>query len=93
MNRKNRRRDHKNIGKSFWRSIDRCKFPENGKDLIMYTKYGKEHLGIYKHPMFLAFVQGVKQFIPFGRSEIVKWEYCKKVKSEEINSVSQINLA
>jgi len=51
--------------------------PDPDRDIIMDTKYGKQHLGIYKHPKFLAYIPGLKKFMPFGRMEITKWEYVK----------------
>jgi len=51
--------------------------PDPDRDIIMDTKYGKQHLGRYKHPKFLAYIPGLKKFMPFGRMEITKWEYVK----------------
>jgi hypothetical protein len=77
MSRKDDRRNKVFVGKSLYRKIARHSLPEEGRDLVMDTKYGKQHLGIYKHPKFLAYIPGFKKFMPFGRMEITKWEYVK----------------
>lgn len=83
MSRKDDRKNKVFVGKSLWRKIARHSLPEEGRDLVMDTKYGKQHLGIYKHPKFLAYIPGMKKMRPFGPKEILKWEYTNIVTTEE----------
>jgi hypothetical protein len=77
MSRKDDRKNTVFPGKSLYKKIARHSLPEEGRDLVMDTKYGKQHLGIYKHPKFLAYIPGLKKFMQFGRMEVTKWEYVK----------------
>jgi len=83
MSRKDDRKNKVFVGKSLWRKIARHSVPEEGRNLVMDTKYGKQHLGVYKHPKFLACIPGLKQLISFGRSEIIKWEYVKEAPTKK----------
>ncbi|HRT03171.1 MAG TPA: hypothetical protein P5513_04470 [Candidatus Diapherotrites archaeon] len=96
MNRKEKRKNKDYVGKSLWRSISRYNLPEEGKDLIIHTKYGKQHTGVYKHPTFFVYMSDCKKMIPFGHSEIIKWEYVNISKennsemSKKTNEVKEV---
>jgi hypothetical protein len=89
MNRKKRRKDQTYIGKSFWRKIAKENLPEEGKVLFVYTKYGKHHFGVYKHPQFFIRIPGLKKLMPFGKNEITKWEYNKFVTDNSFCNVEE----
>jgi hypothetical protein len=83
MSRKYDRKNKVFVGKSLYRQIRKYQMPDPDRDIIMDTKYGKQHLGRYKHPKFLAYIPGLKTFIPFGRMEITKWEYVKEAPTKK----------
>jgi len=95
MSRKEMRKNRTFVGKSLYRQIREHQMPDPDRDIIMHTKYGKEYLGVYRHPKFYAYVPGNKKFISFGRTEITKWEYAKTTtdKEEDNGQVTEAPIA